>query len=1125
MGKKSTVFTGYTPSQCGAMATTTPAKQHSTRFSLLLLEHSEVLLSDLAVQYRFIPDAVVGSSLHPLSSYPQRFVSRSANTSIRGRVKLATRSIFFDSDDWRHPIIRLPLLSVEHARLTRDRSRSCESPPITNNAHPSSSSSSSLPGHDHPVHEFCDDDFDNSVLVSAASATFQRELAIDHPYIDAQIRGRHILTPLYTKPDTLLEDINELLKITAISSSRIRDERLKELVQQREALVPFDITLLEHGVKENAIIDAPVSAVYPMSTQPGRFRVTPHNIYFMPIHGESSQSVERIAVSDVTTIRTLRHGCRNAAFEIAYLRHQWASNSTKYGTLMLSFPSCQLQQRAITILQKVAQHPVENYDRRQLEVALNKWRTGDMSNFEYLMYLNFAAGRSFNDLSQYPIFPWIVQDYASAQLDLTNEKTFRDLSKPIGALNEVRLHTFTQSFREMPPPRFFYGTHYSTPAYVINYLLRAAPAAMLRLQNGRFDIPDRLFHNISSSWQSVLNNRGDVKELIPEFYTLNFSDGLCSGVMSSSSGPGEFLDNVLGLDLGVRQDGNRVDDVELPPWAHGSSHLFVHKLREALECAFVSRRIHAWIDLIFGVKSRNVDAFNVFYTDVALPDSIEAGKESKISNEELTQIETVYLEFGRTPQKLFQHRHPPRFGDSDDDGLCSVEVAKDCDEVEYHGSGHNEQLGLGTGNDNDNIIETGGGASQTKNAHCVQEESVTDLVDSLRKNPTSSPPKKDLRSSFGRPEPFLGGARNHILPTMMEMTEGGTASELLHSSISCIIDEGKTPPSSSMLTHARIMDMCMIENNEECDKMSIELPMVCTVWDDGYLKVHSGSKILRSRFITGICSVAFLGDGIIAFGSRGGNIGLYFIETARNEIMQEGAHDCDVLSLNILAEEMLLVSGSRDGSVKLWGLEWNGRLVRRIRFIQEMDAESCVEDVCAICERYDEEGYVLVAAWTSDGTILAWKLQPDDGQQFVDPIWRRDVVSPTSTDEKVSRRKHMVLWLDQGPKKKPLLVCGNEEDQCIRVWQLDPEVMVRGEVYLSEDAVISISGWYESKTFLVAGRKGKIEEYDSTGLCVGQIIVGNVDAVQMTIKHDGASMLVWDRQDRILRVSLQPLGS
>lgn len=36
-----------------------------------------------------------------------------------------------------------------------------------------------------------------------------------------------------------------------------------------------------------------------------------------------------------------------------------------------------------------------------------QWQHGQLSNFEYLIHLNSAAGRSFQDLTQYPVFPWV----------------------------------------------------------------------------------------------------------------------------------------------------------------------------------------------------------------------------------------------------------------------------------------------------------------------------------------------------------------------------------------------------------------------------------------------------------------------------------------------------------------------------------------------------------------------------------------------------------------------------------------------------------------------------------------------------------------------------------------------
>lgn len=72
------------------------------------------------------------------------------------------------------------------------------------------------------------------------------------------------------------------------------------------------------------------------------------------------------------------------------------------------------------------------------EMARESWRRRDITNFEYLMILNTLAGRSYNDLTQYPVFPWVLADYSSEVLDFNKSSTFRDLTKPVGALDPKR---------------------------------------------------------------------------------------------------------------------------------------------------------------------------------------------------------------------------------------------------------------------------------------------------------------------------------------------------------------------------------------------------------------------------------------------------------------------------------------------------------------------------------------------------------------------------------------------------------------------------------------------------------------------------------------------------------------
>ena len=70
-------------------------------------------------------------------------------------------------------------------------------------------------------------------------------------------------------------------------------------------------------------------------------------------------------------------------------------------------------------------------------------------NFEYLMRLYCLSGRTFNDLTQYPIMTWMLRDFTSDALDLSDEAVYCDLSKPIGALNSARLAKFTERYESL----------------------------------------------------------------------------------------------------------------------------------------------------------------------------------------------------------------------------------------------------------------------------------------------------------------------------------------------------------------------------------------------------------------------------------------------------------------------------------------------------------------------------------------------------------------------------------------------------------------------------------------------------------------------------------------------------
>ncbi|CAH8580118.1 unnamed protein product [Schistosoma bovis] len=283
----------------------------------------------------------------------------------------------------------------------------------------------------------------------------------------------------------------------------------------------------------------------------------------------------------------------------------------------------------------------------QLSNMTQRWQHRELSNFDYLMYLNTIAGRSYNDLNQYPIFPWVISNYTTKELDLSSPSNYRDLSKPIGAINPKRKAFFDERYEnwedETQPP-FHYGTHYSTAAFVLNYLLRVEPftTVFLNLQGGKFDHPDRIFYSIAKTWENCQINTSDVKELIPEFFYFP-----------------EMFENLNDLDLGVTDDGINVDTVILPPWAK-SPEEFVRINREALESELVSCQLHNWIDLIFGYKQRGpeaVHATNVFHY-LTYDGTVDW---DKITDSLLIKaIQDQIQSFGQTPGQLLTKPHPRR---------------------------------------------------------------------------------------------------------------------------------------------------------------------------------------------------------------------------------------------------------------------------------------------------------------------------------------------------------------------------------------------------------------------------------------------------------------------------------
>lgn len=281
------------------------------------------------------------------------------------------------------------------------------------------------------------------------------------------------------------------------------------------------------------------------------------------------------------------------------------------------------------------------------------WKLRKISNFDYLMHLNALAGRTYKDLTQYPVFPWVLSNYESETLDLNDPNNYRDLSKPMGAQDEKRLKMYIERYQSLDEDatmkKFHYGTHYSAAGTVLFFLIRIEPFTTLSilLQDGKFDHPDRMFHSIPMTWRGCLTNPADVKELIPEWFYLP-----------------ELFKNTNKLNLGSKQQGEPIGDVILPPWAKTPEE-FVRINRAALESEHVSRNLHKWIDLIFGEKQKGpkaVEAHNVFfYLTYEGSVNIDSIEDTTLREATLAQIE----HFGQTPSQLLTTPHISRLTHED----------------------------------------------------------------------------------------------------------------------------------------------------------------------------------------------------------------------------------------------------------------------------------------------------------------------------------------------------------------------------------------------------------------------------------------------------------------------------
>ncbi|KAK6265211.1 hypothetical protein QUC31_016048 [Theobroma cacao] len=234
----------------------------------------------------------------------------------------------------------------------------------------------------------------------------------------------------------------------------------------------------------------------------------------------------------------------------------------------------------------------------------NRWWRGELSNFEYLLFLNKLAGRRWGDHTFHPVMPWVIDFSTKPSED--SDSGWRDLSKSKWRLakGDEQLD-FTYSTSEVP---HHVSDECLSELAVCSYKARRLPLSVLRMAVRAVYEPNEY----PSTMQRLYQWTPD--ECIPEFY--------CD--------PQIFYSQHSGM-----------TDLAVPSWA-GSPEKFIKLHRDALESNRVSCQIHHWIDITFGYKLSGQAAV--------------AAKNVMLSSSEPTKPRSI----GR--RQLFSRPHPARRG-------------------------------------------------------------------------------------------------------------------------------------------------------------------------------------------------------------------------------------------------------------------------------------------------------------------------------------------------------------------------------------------------------------------------------------------------------------------------------
>ena len=270
---------------------------------------------------------------------------------------------------------------------------------------------------------------------------------------------------------------------------------------------------------------------------------------------------------------------------------------------------------------------------------------GEITNFQYLLLVNKFSSRTYNDNSQYLIFPLLYMDIQT--------KVERNLSKAICLNKKLTNEDYNKFKNNYETMGYHFNTHYTTMAYILYYLMRLIPFTncQIKLQSGHFDAPTRMFSSLENLLY-VFKITEENRELCPEFFysyesflNLNYNDF-----------------GFINTDKKQIHNFNTSQNIGIVE--------FIINLRNHLE----KRELSPWINIIFGNKqlNDNYESLNSFptysyeqYNDLEeekkdINDDINNKEKKEIIDKKIKNIQNKIdlLSLGLVPSQLFKGPHP-----------------------------------------------------------------------------------------------------------------------------------------------------------------------------------------------------------------------------------------------------------------------------------------------------------------------------------------------------------------------------------------------------------------------------------------------------------------------------------